>query len=275
MLTAPVPSAPTDRGIVLRHCTKEYPRGKGVPPLVAVDDVDLTIAADSFTAVVGASGSGKTTLLELIAGLQTPSRGEVVAGGAVVHGPGRQRGVVFQQDAIFPWRTVIGNVEYGLAIGKVPKHERRELARQYLRLVGLDRFEDYYPYELSGGMKKRVALAAVLVNRPQVLLLDEPFGALDYVTKRLLQQELSAIWQTERQTAVLVTHDIEEALFLADRVIVLRGGRVQRDLIVPFARPRSDELRDSPGFAVQKEALWRDIGADQPSDALPDVRTDA
>jgi NitT/TauT family transport system ATP-binding protein len=245
--------------IVLRGVDKRFERRRK-DPLRVLDSVDLSIPEHGFVSIIGPSGSGKSTLLFLIAGLDEPSAGEILVDDQPIRGPGRDRGVVFQEDAIFPWRTVQRNVGYGLSLRGMPKAEREERVRHYIDLVKLTGFEDLYPRQLSGGMKKRVAIAEVLANEPEVLLLDEPFGALDYVTKLSLQEELERIWRRSRPTTVLVTHDIEEALFLSDRVIVLRDATLQLDLIVPFERPRRHELRNDVRFNELKERLWREIG---------------
>ncbi len=250
--------------IELRRVGKRFERHRQ-EPLTVLDSVDLSVAEKGFLSIVGPSGSGKSTLLFMIAGLEAPTSGEVLVDGQPIKGPSADRGVVFQEDAIFPWRTVRRNVEYGLALRGVPKQERRERVDRYLELVKLTGFEDLYPRQLSGGMKKRVAIAEVLVNEPQMLLLDEPFGALDYVTKISLQEELGRIWQRARLTTVMVTHDIEEALFLSDRVVVLRDGGLQYDVTVPFERPRPHELRNEPRFTELKERLWSEIGPAAPS----------
>lgn len=246
--------------IVLRGVDKRFERRRK-EPLRVLDGVDLSIPEHGFVSIIGPSGSGKSTLLFLIAGLDEPTAGEILVDDQPIRGPGRDRGVVFQEDAIFPWRTVQRNVGYGLSLRGMPKSEREERVRHYLDLVKLTGFEDLYPRQLSGGMKKRVAIAEVLANEPEVLLLDEPFGALDYVTKLSLQEELERIWRRSRPTTVLVTHDIEEALFLSDRVIVLRDATLQLDLTVPFERPRRHELRNDLRFNELKERLWREIGA--------------
>ncbi len=255
----------TQSKIRLRGVDKSFER-RGREPLSVLDNVDLSIPEHGFVSIIGPSGSGKSTLLFLIAGLEAASGGEVLVDDQPIRGPGRDRGVVFQEDAIFPWRTVQRNVAYGLALRGVPKREREKRVRHYIDLVKLTGFEDLYPHQLSGGMKKRVAIAEVLANEPEVLLLDEPFGALDYVTKLSLQEELERIWRRSRPTTVLVTHDIEEALYLSDRVVVLRDARLQVDLAVPFERPRRHELRNQPAFHELKERLWREIaGAAEPS----------
>jgi NitT/TauT family transport system ATP-binding protein len=203
-------------------------------------------------------------LLNLVAGLTLPSAGQIFVDGHAVLGPGRERGVVFQQDAILPWRSVIRNVEYGLELRGESRATRRQVAERFLRVVGLERFADFYPKELSGGMKKRVALAAVFANSPEVLLMDEPFGSLDYPTKLTLQRELLRIWEGERKTTLFVTHDLEEALFLADRVFALNEGTIESIVEVPFPRPRLDELRVAPEFQDMKRKLWKYLGSDEP-----------
>jgi NitT/TauT family transport system ATP-binding protein len=226
--------------------------------------VSAEIYAHEFVSLIGPSGSGKTTLLNLVAGLTLPSAGQIFVDGHAVLGPGRERGVVFQQDAILPWRSVIRNVEYGLELRGESRATRRQVAERFLRVVGLERFADFYPKELSGGMKKRVALAAVFANSPEVLLMDEPFGSLDYPTKLTLQRELLRIWEGERKTTLFVTHDLEEALFLADRVFALNEGTIESIVEVPFPRPRLDELRVAPEFQDMKRKLWKYLGSDEP-----------
>jgi NitT/TauT family transport system ATP-binding protein len=227
-------------------------------------DVTVDVYAGEFVSLIGPSGSGKTTLLNLIAGLVPPSAGRIEVDGIAVSGPGRDRGVVFQQDAILPWRSVLRNVEYGLELRGEPRASRRAVARRFLRMVGLERFEDFYPKELSGGMKKRVALAAVFANSPEVLLMDEPFGSLDYPSKLALQRELLAMWEAERKTTVFVTHDLEEALFLSDRVFALQHGAIDAIVTVPFPRPRGDDLRTEEPFQAMKRRLWKYLGAGDP-----------
>jgi NitT/TauT family transport system ATP-binding protein len=227
--------------------------------ITALGGVDLEVADGELVAVVGPSGCGKTTLLSQIAGLQDPSSGDILVGGRPVHGPGRDRGVVFQADAIFLWRSVRKNVEYGLEVQGLPRAAREQRATQYLRLVGLERYADLYPKELSGGMKKRCQIATVLANNPDVLLMDEPFGALDYPTKCQLQEELLRILGREPKTTVFVTHDIEEALFLADRIVVMGSGTIERVVPVPFARPRANDLRVSLEFSTLKARLWEEL----------------
>ena len=230
--------------------------------VVALNNVELEVAKEEFIAVVGPSGSGKTTLLNLMAGLEMPTTGEILLYDETIKGPDRDRGVVFQQDAIFPWRTVKNNIKYGLEIQNKPKEEMERIAEHFIEMVGLQGFEDAYPKQLSGGMKKRVAIAEVLANDPEVLLLDEPFGSLDYVTKLELERELEQIWDKQRKTAILVTHDLEEAVFLSDRVLVLVDGSITYEYSIPFKRPRKHDLRVNPDFIDVKKKLWDKIEKD-------------
>ncbi|OGA67753.1 MAG: nitrate ABC transporter ATP-binding protein [Betaproteobacteria bacterium RIFCSPLOWO2_12_FULL_65_14] len=198
-------------------------------PVVALNGIDLEIRQDEFVSIVGPSGCGKSTLLYLLGGFLKASDGEILVDGKPVRGPGPDRGVVFQHFALFPWKTVLGNVEYGLAERGLPKAERRDIARRYIAMVKLSGFEDAFPNRLSGGMQQRVALARTLACKPEVLLMDEPFGALDAQTRHLLQEELLEIWQREKKTVMFITHDVREAVILSDRVVVMtaRPGRVK------------------------------------------------
>jgi NitT/TauT family transport system ATP-binding protein len=240
--------------------------------IVALAGVDLDIAEGEFVAIVGPSGCGKTTLLNQIAGLAMPTSGEITLRGKPVRGPGRDRGMVFQADALFFWRTVRANVEYGLEVQGLPRQARTERSEVYLRLVGLSAFADLFPKELSGGMKKRCQIAAVLANNPDVLLMDEPFGALDYPTKCQLQEELLNLLQREPRATVFVTHDIEEALFLADRIVVMGRGVIRYISNVPFGRPRAHDLRVDPEFSRRKAELWRLLeGSDPQTEEVRDA----
>lgn len=210
----------------------------------AVRDVSFTVEPGEFVALLGASGCGKSTLLNTVAGFITPSHGQVCVDGEPVTKPGADRGMVFQQHALFPWKTVQENVEFGLKMRKMPRKERQETARMFLDLVGLDGFGASYPAQLSGGMQQRVGLARVLVNQPRVMLMDEPFAALDAQSRLLMQELLLHIWQEIRTTVLFVTHDVDEAIFLSDRIMVMsaRPGRIKRELQVPLARPRTPEM---------------------------------
>jgi NitT/TauT family transport system ATP-binding protein len=225
--------------------------------LTALDDVSLDIADGTFLSLVGPSGSGKSTLLDLLGGLTTPTSGEILIDGEPVRGPGLDRGVVFQQYALFPWRTARANVEFGLEGGPLGKRQRAERAREYLALVGLSGFEDRYPHELSGGMKQRVAIARSLAYDPAVLLMDEPFAALDAQTREQLQEELLRIWRRTGKTIVFITHGIDEAVYLGQRVAVLtsRPGRLKAVVDVDLG-DRAGDVRSSPGFGRQRHRLW-------------------
>jgi len=204
-------------------------------------DFNLSVYENEFIVIVGPGQSGKTTLLRIIAGLEKPSTGKVLLDGKEVSGPGPDRGLVFQRYTLFPWKTVIENVELGLRFKGLPKKERREIARHYINLVGLSGFEDYYPHQLSGGMKQRVGIARAYANNPEVMLLDEPFGQLDAQTRYLMEQETIRIWESEKRTVIFVTNNIEEAVYLADRIVTLEGklpGRLKKVYEVNLPRPR-------------------------------------
>jgi NitT/TauT family transport system ATP-binding protein len=209
----------------------------------ALDRLDFTIEPGEFVCVLGPSGCGKSTLLGAMAGHVPLTRGEIAVDGEPVDGPHRNRGLVFQQHTLFPWKRVIDNVAFGLKMNGLGLAERHREARELLALVGLQGFESRYPVQLSGGMQQRVEIARTLINRPHVLLMDEPFGALDAQTRRMMQRLLLDIWTRMRTTVLFVTHDIDEALFLADRILVLshRPARIVADIAVPLARPRDDE----------------------------------
>src|ERR1700737_2909053 len=211
---------------------------------VVLAKVDLDLAENSFTCLLGPSGCGKSTLLNMIAGFAKPSYGQILVDGRPVDGPGPERGVVFQEYALFPWRTALGNVAFGPMQKGANKSEQREIAMRYLAKVGLAGHENKYPGNLSGGMKQRVAIARALANDPSVLLMDEPFGALDAQTREVLQEELLGIWNRERKTLIFVTHSISEAIFLADRVVVMRtkpgGVKEVIDIDLPHPRERTN-----------------------------------
>lgn len=231
-------------GLTIEGVTKQF-RVDG-ETLTALDDISLSIGRGEFVTIVGASGCGKSTLLRLIGGLDAPEKGRVWHDGKVVTGPDLQRGLVFQEPRLFPWLTVAQNVEAALLNAALTKPEKRRAVDEVLAVVGLSAFANAYPHQLSGGMAQRAAIARGLVNRPDVLLLDEPFGALDALTRARLQDELKRIWTDERMTTVLVTHDVEEALYLGDRVVVMspRPGRIHAVFAVPLdhARDRTDEV---------------------------------
>lgn len=248
--------------ITFAAVTRSYHRA-GQPDFKAVDDVSLTINAGEFVCIVGPSGCGKSTLMQICAGLVEPSSGQVLVGKSVVTRPGRDRGVVFQQDSVFPWMPVIDNVEYGLKCRGVHKVKRREIAREYLLRVGLSAVEKSWPKELSGGMRKRVAIASVFANGSNVLLLDEPFGALDYVTRHQLHDVLLDLWDdgtSTRRTILFVTHDVDEALTLADRILVMRRGRLVDDIAVKAPRPRTPASLAEVEAVQIRESLLNHLG---------------
>jgi ABC-type nitrate/sulfonate/bicarbonate transport system ATPase subunit len=214
---------------------------KGTQQVHALDRIDLSVEENEFLVILGPGQSGKTTLLRIIAGLETPTTGRVLLDGEAVTGPGPDRGLVFQRYTLFPWRTVLGNVEMGLKLLGMPKKERRERAAHYIHLVGLDGFENAYPHQLSGGMKQRVGIARAYANHPKVMLLDEPFGQLDAQTRYYMEKETVRIWEMEKRTVIFVTNNIDEAIYLGDRIITLEGklpGRMKSEYKVHLPRPR-------------------------------------
>ena len=239
---------------------RQFFRRSGGALVEAVSDVSLVIRAHEFVCIIGPSGCGKTTLLQLVAGLIPVSRGHMAVDGVAITGPSPDRGLVFQRDSVFPWMRAIDNVSYGLKWRGVEKAKRIETARKYLKQVGLGHVERSWPRELSGGMLKRVAVATVFANSPRVLLMDEPFGALDYVTKLQLHQLLLNLWGQYRPTVLFVTHDVDEAMLLADRIIVMKEGRVVDDRQITLARPRTVESLALPEAVAHKEVLLRHLG---------------
>ena len=234
--------------LVLRNVSTVFPNGNG--GLRALDDISFDVYPEQFICVLGPSGCGKTTLLRALAGLLHPTGGEIHFNGERLSGPRRGVGLVFQKSNLMPWRTVLENILLPLEILKLPKSAALEKAQELIELVGLQGFEGALPRDLSGGMAQRVAIARALVHDPDLLLLDEPFGSLDALTRERMGSELTRIWQARRKTVVMVTHSISEALFLADRVLVLsqRPGRLCLDLPVELPRPRVDEVRYLPAF---------------------------
>lgn len=228
---------------------------------VALQNTDLTIMQNEFVCVVGPSGCGKTTLLNIIGGLEEATSGSVKVDGVEVKGPGKERGVVFQQYALFPWKTVLKNIEFGLKLRGLSKQERKQRAEYYLELVGLKDFANAYPKELSGGMKQRVAIARAYAVEPEVLLMDEPFGALDAQTRAQLQEELLKTWQKKKKTCFFITHDVEEAVILAQRVIIMssRPGRIKEiiDVDIPYPRDQSTKLDER--FIRIKNEIWSKV----------------
>jgi len=226
--------------IELAGLTKTFLNDRTGRTVTALDHIDLKILDGEFLCVVGPSGCGKTTLLQILAGLETPSSGTMTLDGRPIRGAGADRGMVFQGYALFPWRTVVENIAFGLEIKGLPRLQRLEIANRYARLVGLQGFEQAYPNELSGGMKQRVGIARALANEPDVLLMDEPFGALDAQTREIMQHELLDIWRATRRTVVFITHGVQEAVFLADRIVVMtaRPGRIKAIVDVSLPHPR-------------------------------------
>jgi NitT/TauT family transport system ATP-binding protein len=244
----------------ISHLSKGFSRSAS-SAMPVLDDLSLAVADLEFVAIVGPSGCGKSTFLRIVDGLIPPDTGTIRLNGAPVNGPGHGRGMVFQSFDLFPWRTAIGNVEFGLEMQNLPRAERRRRAHHWIELVGLQGFENSYPHQLSGGMQQRVGIARALAIEPEVLLMDEPFGALDVQTRDLLQDELLAIWQRERKTVLFVTHSIEEAIYLADRVLVFtpRPARIERVVDVPFGRPRREDMKSDPGFVELRREIWQSL----------------
>ncbi len=248
--------------ILVRDVTKVFPpAGRDREGFTALGGVSLEIADHEFVTVVGPAGCGKSTLLNILAGLETPTGGEALVDGRAVDGPGPERGVIFQQYALFPWLTVRENVEFGMRSTGVPKKERRERAEHFIRMVGLERFADALPKTLSGGMKQRCAIARAYAVNPSILLMDEPFGALDALTRVRLQEQLLQTWSSDRRTVLFITHDVDEAVFLANRVIVMaaRPGRIHEVVDVDLPYPRTEEVRLSPEFRELRNRVWQAV----------------
>ena len=247
--------------IELREVRKTFHLDTG-EELVAVDNVSLTIQSGELVCLLGPSGQGKSTLLNLIAGFIEPNSGEVLAAGQPVTGPGPERGVVFQRDTLFAWRRVEANIGFGLEARGIPAAQRRETVKRYLKLIDLERFARAWPKQLSGGMRRRVAIATVFANQPDVLLMDEPFVGLDYVLRAALHKVMLDLWLDSNCTIFFVTHDIDEALALADRVLVVSHGQIVFEAPVRIPRPRSTESLVSPQAADLRVKIMHHIGAD-------------
>ena len=229
------------------------------PEFIAVENVTLDIRQGEFVSIVGPSGCGKSTLLDLIAGLTKPSSGQILLSGKQITQPGLDRGIVFQQYALYPWLNALENIEFGLEAKGVAKKERREKAEYYLKLVGLSGFEKHYPNELSGGMKQRVAIARSLAYEPEILLMDEPFAALDAQTRETLQGELINIWKSSKKTIVFITHSIDEAIYLSQRVAIMtsRPGRIKEVIEIPQSlRSASEDVRSLPEYGRIRHKIW-------------------
>jgi len=250
----------TDAKLIIRDLSVVFHRRRG-GEVVAVDALSLTVHDKEFVCIVGPSGCGKSTLLRVIAGLSRPQTGEVTLDGERVTAPGADRGMVFQSYTLFPWLTVQGNVEFGPRLSGRSPEECAQVAHRYIDLVGLAGFEHAYPKELSGGMQQRAAIARSLANDPEILLMDEPFGALDAQTRSLMQELLLRVWEQTHKTVLFVTHDIEEAILLADRIYVMtaRPGRIKHEVRVPIPRPRTVAVLDSDGFIRLRREIYQSI----------------
>jgi NitT/TauT family transport system ATP-binding protein len=244
--------------ISVSHVHKSFPLKK--EEFVALGDVSVELADNEFVTIVGPSGCG------ILAGLETPTSGEARLDGKPIDGPGPERGVIFQQYALFPWLTVRKNVEFGLRTAGVPRAERRKIADHFIELVGLEQFADALPKTLSGGMKQRCAIARAYAVNPSILLMDEPFGAVDALTRVRLQEQLLKTWSQEKRTVVFITHDVDEAVFLANRVVVMaaRPGRIVEIIDVDLPYPRNEELRLSPAFTALRNRVWSAVYHQEP-----------
>ena len=244
-----------------RGVTKHYRSPGSAEPVRALENVDLTVGCSEFVSLIGPSGCGKTTLLKIVDGLVVPDYGEVEVLGSPVTGPGPDRAMVFQQFALLPWLSVRDNIGFGLRLRGVPAAERRSIADELVQMVGLAGFEGSYPHQLSGGMQQRVGLARALAVDPSLLLMDEPFSAVDALTRLELQEDLLRIWEQTRKAVVFVTHSIEEAILLSDRVVVMgrKPGKVVDVIDVDLARPRTEEVRREPEFAALVVRLWESL----------------
>ena len=250
--------------LVIDQVTRIFPARQGHAPTRALEPVALTIGNNDFVTILGPSGCGKSTLLRIVAGLDHPTSGKVRLDGREVTGPGADRGMVFQSYTLFPWLTVRENIAFGLRERGMPEDKRNAVADRFIQQIGLNGFENHWPKQLSGGMQQRCAIARALANDPKILLLDEPFGALDNQTRVLMQEMLLGIWERDQKTVLFVTHDIEEAIFLGSRVIVMsaRPGRIKAEIAVDLPHPRSYKIKTSPEFVALKERLVEEIRAE-------------
>ena len=252
----------TNSILSIRGVSRRFASARG--ETLALQATDLDVAENDFITILGPSGCGKSTLLRIVAGLDRPSGGEVLLDGRRIDAPGADRGMVFQSYTLFPWLTVRDNVCFGLRERGLPRAEQLEIAQGFIARVGLAGFEHHYPKQLSGGMQQRTALARALANGPRMLLMDEPFGALDHQTRELMQELLQGIWETERKTVLFVTHDIDEAVFMGSRVVVMsaRPGRIKLDRPVALAHPRHYSVKTTPAFAALKAELTEQVRAE-------------
>ena len=247
--------------LAIDNVSRTFAGVHGGPPTQALLPTSIAVTDNDFITILGPSGCGKSTLLRIVAGLDTPTSGEVRLDGQAVRRPGADRGMVFQSYTLFPWLTVLENICFGLREKSMPQARRAEIAAHYVDKVGLRGFENHYPKMLSGGMQQRTAIARALANEPRILLLDEPFGALDNQTRSLMQELLLSIWESERKTVLFVTHDIEEAIFMANRVLVMsaRPGRIKADVAVDLPHPRHYTVKTTPAFSAVKAQLIEEI----------------
>jgi len=243
----------------IKRVSKTFPGANG--GTVALQATDLSVQENDFITILGPSGCGKSTLLRMVAGLDTPTAGNIELDGRTVSGPGADRGMVFQSYTLFPWLTVLQNVCFGLREQGMAPADQHDLARQFIAKVGLEGFESHFPKQLSGGMQQRTAIARALANGPRILLMDEPFGALDHQTRELMQELLLGIWEAERKTVLFVTHDIDEAVFMGSRVVVMsaRPGRIKLDRPVAIAHPRHYSVKTTPAFSELKAELTEQV----------------
>jgi NitT/TauT family transport system ATP-binding protein len=250
------------RGVAMRY-------GDDAQAVVALERIDLSIAEHEFVTIVGPSGCGKSSVLLAIAGLTKPASGQVLVNGTPVSGPGRDRAMVFQEFALMPWRTVVENVRFGLELQRWSGEDLTARARRYVRLVGLQGFDQYRPHQLSGGMRQRVGIARALAVDPEILLLDEPFGALDAQTRESMGDELLRIWEQDKKTALFVTHSIDEAIFLGDTVVIMgKGpGRILETIPIDLPRPRTIESMDTPAFVAYRRRIRHHLTAEMPAGA--------
>jgi ABC-type nitrate/sulfonate/bicarbonate transport system ATPase subunit len=247
----------------IRGVSREFTTQSG-GKTIALQATDLEVAENDFITILGPSGCGKSTLLRIVAGLDKQTTGDVLLDGKAIHGPGADRGMVFQSYTLFPWLTVLENICFGLRERGLPREQQIEIAQSFVKKVGLVGFENHFPKQLSGGMQQRTALARALANNPRMLLMDEPFGALDHQTRELMQEHLLGIWEAERKTILFITHDIDEAVFMGSRVVVMsaRPGRIKLDREIPFPHPRHYSLKTTVDFAALKGELTEQVRAE-------------
>jgi ABC-type nitrate/sulfonate/bicarbonate transport system ATPase subunit len=247
--------------LTVRGVSRSFASTSGGPPTVALQATDLDVAENDFITILGPSGCGKSTLLRIVAGLDQQTSGSVLLEGKSITGAGADRGMVFQSYTLFPWLNVLDNVCFGLRERGLARAQQLEIAQSFIHKVGLKGFENHYPKQLSGGMQQRTAIARALANNPRILLMDEPFGALDHQTRELMQELLLGIWEAERKAVLFVTHDIDEAVFMGTRVVVMsaRPGRIKLDRVVPLAHPRHYSIKTTPAFSALKAELTEQV----------------